>query len=190
MIGNPPSGTLQRILPTLGFSRSLSFYMAYANGPPYPRIPGSSQCSDNAGVAGVSKFDRRERPRHFGDASKMSYQPNRSFADHLILNADHLLDVFGSLLMLALSKENWDTPFTGIWSIPHSHCLAYRDSFPSCSRRSAVCCPNILDWLQNKPDRESCQRCAGPLVSLLNPAVPGNLPFGSLLASSICRQSM
>jgi hypothetical protein len=50
---------------------------------------------------------------------KCRNQPNRGFADYLILNADHLLDVFGSLLMLALSKENWDPPFTGIWSIPH-----------------------------------------------------------------------
>jgi hypothetical protein len=92
--------------------------------------------------------------------------------------------------MLALSKENWDPPLTGIGQSLIPHCLAYRDSFPSCSRRSAVRRPNILDWLQNKPDSESCQQSAGPLVSLLNRAVPGNLPFGSLLASSICRQSM
>jgi hypothetical protein len=38
------------------------------------------------------------------------------------------------------------------------HCLAYRDSFPSCSRRCTVRRPNILDWLQNKPDSESCQQ--------------------------------
>jgi hypothetical protein len=38
---------------------------------------------------------------------KCRNQPNRGFADHLIFDADHLLDVFGSLVMLALSKENW-----------------------------------------------------------------------------------
>jgi hypothetical protein len=61
--------------------------------------------------------------------------------------------------MTALSK-NWDPPFTGIWSIPHFGCLAYRDLFPSC-RRSAVHRSNILDWLQKKRDGEPHQQSAG-----------------------------
>jgi hypothetical protein len=118
---------------------------------------------------------------------KCRNQPNRSFADHLTLNADPLLDVFGSLLMLALSKK------TGIHRL-----RAYGQSlipivwrieirFPRAAVALLFAAP--IFWTGSKISQiESCQQCAGPLVSLLNPAVPGNLPFGSLLAFSICRQ--